>query len=92
MEQKLDELKKILNEVADLSAATSVLSWDQQTYMPEGGAEDRGDALATLSSLAHSRFTSDEVGKLLDELSGSAGQLNPDSDEARLIKSNASQL
>ena len=86
MEQKLDELKKILNEVADLSAATSVLSWDQQTYMPEGGAEDRGDALATLSSLAHSRFTSDEVGKLLDELSSVAGQLNPDSDEARLIK------
>lgn len=86
MEQKIDSLKKILNEVADLSAAASVLSWDQQTYMPEGGAEDRGDVLATLSSLAHSRFTSEEVGRLLDELSGVASQLNPDSDEARLIK------
>jgi carboxypeptidase Taq len=86
MEQKIDQLKKILNEVSDLSAAASVLSWDQQTYMPEGGAEDRGDALATLSSLAHTRFTSKEVGQLLDELTTGIDQLNPDSDEARLIK------
>ncbi|TLM99828.1 carboxypeptidase M32, partial [bacterium] len=63
-----------------------ILSWDQQTYMPEGGAEDRGDALATLSGLAHKRFTSDEVGKLLDELSLETGELNPESDDARLIK------
>ncbi|GAP15571.1 Zn-dependent carboxypeptidase [Longilinea arvoryzae] len=86
MQPQLDQLKKILNEVADLSAATSVLSWDQQTYMPEGGSEDRGDALATLSGLAHTRFTSEEVGKLLDDLSTGIDQLNPDSDEARLIK------
>ena len=58
MQPKIDQLKRILNEVADLSAAASVLSWDQQTYMPEGGSEDRGDALATLSALAHKRFTS----------------------------------
>ncbi len=86
MEQKIDQLKKILNEVADLSAAASVLSWDQQTYMPEGGAEDRGDALATLSRLAHDRFTSAETGRLLDELAAESEKLNPDSDDARLIK------
>lgn len=86
MDEKFERLKKILNEVADLSAAASVLSWDQQTYMPEGGAQDRGDVLATLSGLAHARFTSDEVGKLLDDLSGEASRLNPDSDDARQIK------
>lgn len=86
MDSKFIQLKKILNEVADLSAAASILSWDQQTYMPEGGAEDRGDALATLSGMAHARFTSDEIGKLLDDLGLEAASLNPDSDEARLVK------
>jgi hypothetical protein len=86
MQPKIDQLKRILNEVADLSAAASVLSWDQQTYMPEGGAEDRGDALATLSALAHKRFTSEETGRLLEDLAGQADQLNPDSDDDRLIR------
>lgn len=86
MQPKIDQLKRILNEVADLSAAASVLSWDQQTYMPEGGAEDRGDALATLSELAHKRFTSEETGRLLDDLTSQVNQLNPDSDDARLIR------
>lgn len=86
MEEKFAQLKSILAEVHDLNAAAALLEWDQQTYMPPGGTEDRGNQLATLNKIAHIKFTSDEVGRLLDELQPWAAQLDPDSFEARLIK------
>jgi len=86
MEEKLKQLASILGEVEDLRYVSLLLGWDQQTYMPPGGAEDRGNRMATVDQIAHVKFTSDEVGKLLDELEPWAAQLDPDSDEARLIK------
>ena len=86
MEDKLAQLKQLLGEVADLSSAAAVLGWDQETYMPPAGSKRRGQVLATLSRLAHMKFTSDEVGQLLDELAPWAETLPPDADEARLVK------
>jgi len=65
---KLDELKTLLREINDLNSAAAVLGWDQATYMPPGGAEARGRQLATLAKLAHEKFTSPAIGKLLDEV------------------------
>lgn len=86
MKKKLQHLKEILAEVDDLDRAGNVLSWDQQAFMPRGGAEARGNQLATLSRHSHERFVSKETGKLLDEFETWARDRNPDSDEARLIK------
>ena len=86
MESKLAYLKTILAEVSDIQSAASLLGWDQQTYMPSGGAEDRGYQIGTLQKLAHTKFISEEVGNLLDELSPFAEQLPPDSNDARLIR------
>jgi carboxypeptidase Taq len=86
MEQKLDRLKAILAEVVDLRTAQAVLGWDQETLMPPGGALGRGYQLGTLAKIAHSKFTSDEVGQLLEDLGPLSKQLPPDSDEACLIK------
>ena len=81
MDEKLKRFKEIMAEVADLNTAAAVLGWDQQVNMPSGGAEARGNQLATLGKLAHQTFTSDEVGKLLDELRSDGAALGPD-DEA----------
>jgi carboxypeptidase Taq len=86
MNEKLTDLKNILAEIYDLTYAQAVLGWDQQTYMPPGGAEERGSQMGTLAGLAHLRFTSPELGRLLDELRPWAENLDPDSDEARLVK------
>ncbi len=43
--------------VADLRYANAVLQWDQETYMPEAGADRRSGQIATLSELAHRLFT-----------------------------------
>jgi carboxypeptidase Taq len=86
MESQLAELKTLLGEVMDLEKIASLLEWDQQTYMPVGGAEDRSYHLGTVQSLVHKKFISDEIGKLLEDLKSYAGQLDPDSDDARLIQ------
>jgi carboxypeptidase Taq len=65
--KSLEALKARLLEVDDLNAAASLLRWDQTTYMPPGGAPARGRQLATLSRLAHERFTEAETGRLLDQ-------------------------
>src|SRR5262249_10624502 len=41
-EAMLAELKRWLMEISDLNCAGAVLSWDQATYMPPGGAAARG--------------------------------------------------
>ena len=86
MEDRLNQLKSILAQVSDLNHANALLEWDQQVYMPEEGALERGEQSGTLSELAHNLFVSDEVGSLLEELVPYAEQLDPDSDVARLVK------
>ncbi|NCP88168.1 MAG: carboxypeptidase [Anaerolineae bacterium CG_4_9_14_3_um_filter_57_17] len=85
MEAKLNQLKTLLGEVADLGQIIALLDWDQQTYMPQGAAETRGQQLSTLSALAHEKGISPEIGKLLEELAPWAESLDRDSEEYRLI-------
>ena len=57
MEAKLQELKTRLMEINDLESAAALLSWDQSTYMPPGGAAARARQLATLGRLSHDAQT-----------------------------------
>ncbi len=86
MEANLTRLKEISAELADLSYAASVLGWDQQVNMPPLGAEARGNQLATMQHLIHVKSTTSELHDLLEDLTKSAKDLDPDSDEVRLIK------
>ncbi len=86
MNAKLQELKARLAEVDDLNHANAVLGWDQQTYMPPGGAPARGRQMSTLARLAHEKFTDAAVGRLLDDLRSYEESLPYDSDDAGLIR------
>lgn len=86
MEEKYQHLLDLLGEVSDLGEASSLLGWDQQTYMPPGAAETRSQQLATLNRLAHEKFISDEIGQLLEELQPKVADLDPDSDRACIIR------
>jgi carboxypeptidase Taq len=79
-------LRDIVAEVADLRSTASLLSWDQETYMPPGGAEARAQQISTIRKLAHERFTTDELGTLLDELESPAADLEPHSREAAMVR------
>jgi carboxypeptidase Taq len=86
MNSKLQDLKTLLLEANDLASAANVLVWDQTTYMPPGGGPARARQLATLERLAHEKFTSPAIGKLLDALRPYEESLPYDSDEASLIR------
>lgn len=73
-----DRYRNELQEIADLKFATALLQWDQETYMPPGGAAARARQVATLTELAHIKFTAPSFGDLLTELLTRAEQLSPE--------------
>ncbi|MDY6834780.1 MAG: carboxypeptidase M32 [Chloroflexota bacterium] len=85
MEPKLYELKTRLLEISDLESAAALLSWDQSTYMPAGGAEARARQLATLGLIAHEKAIDPAIGNLLEDLKSYETSLPEDSDDACLI-------
>jgi carboxypeptidase Taq len=80
------KLKQRLAEITDLRRVGGLLFWDQQTMMPPGGAPARAEHLATVQRMAHELFVADETGRLLDQLRGYEESLDPESDEASLIR------
>jgi carboxypeptidase Taq len=78
----LQILTERLATASDVSSAASVLAWDRQTYMPEGGVGGRAQQLATLARLAHEMMVSEEVRELLE----AAGHGEPGSEEAALLR------
>jgi carboxypeptidase Taq len=85
MQDKLQLLKDRLAEVTDLAYVENVLDWDQQTYMPPGGAAGRAEQWGTISKLIHEKMSSDEMGQLLADAQEQVTDLPPDADDARLV-------
>ena len=86
MADALEQLQERLTEITDLGKVGRLLSWDQQTMMPLAGTAHRADQMATVYRLAHERFTDPAVGRLLEELRPLEESLDPDSDDAALIR------
>ena len=66
-----DELIRRSRELSTLASCSSLLGWDEQTYMPAGGAEHRAGQLGLLAGLHHERATDPKIGGLLAEVEGS---------------------
>jgi carboxypeptidase Taq len=66
---RIRELLSGVNEIADLGALGALAEWDQNTSMPGGAGEVRGDQMATLQGILHERWTVPMLGQLLEELS-----------------------
>jgi len=83
---RFDELRERLAEICDLGKTAALLGWDQHVMMPPGGAALRAEQLATVGRIAHTKFTSPEIGKLLDDLRDWSEQHDYDSLEASLVR------
>ena len=86
MTKNLNKLKKIIYEINDINHAAAVLGWDQETYMPKGGINDRANQLSTLSKISHEKFTSSEVGELIEAAKEEVKHQSKTSDDFCLIK------
>lgn len=62
-----EELMAYTRETEALSQVMGRLGWDQETMMPRGAAEQRGDELAALSGVLHARRIDPRVGDWLEE-------------------------
>ncbi|MCP4538345.1 MAG: carboxypeptidase M32 [Chloroflexi bacterium] len=86
MSTSLEQLRERLAQVSDLETAAAVLGWDQHVNMPPGGSDARAHHLATVETLAHSLFTADETGQLLEQAATETASLSYDSDDASLVR------
>ncbi len=80
------QLRLRMSEISDLNHVSALIGWDQQTYMPPGGSAARAEQSATLQKFIHETFTAADTGRLLDAAEDEVTGLDPDSDEARLVK------
>jgi len=72
MKESLDFIYKEQKELSHFGGIAALLGWDQMTYMPQKGSEERAEQLCLISRLAHERIISDEFYnhlKKLDEMS-----------------------
>ena len=66
------EVQRRMAELRDFSGVIGLLSWDQETYMPAGGAEGRAYHLAAMQALVHERLSDPRLGEWLDVADGEA--------------------
>ncbi len=66
--KKYEAYKARLSKIADIEYSLAVLGWDQETYMPEKGAEYRAQQISTLSGICHDMSVDKELGELLKKL------------------------
>ena len=71
------DLTTRLLEIQRINSSASLLSWDQETYMPAGGGEARAEQISTLQGIAHQKLVSSEIEGLL------AAWINPETGEIR---------
>src|SRR3954447_24791312 len=62
--------RHLWREVRDVQAARALLEWDQETYMPAGGAARRGQVLATLAGIEHERLTAPALLEAAETMAG----------------------
>ena len=76
------ELIRRSRELALIGSCAELLSWDEDTYMPPGGVENRARQLAYLAGLQHERSIDPFLGDILDGLEDGAVTADPLSAEA----------
>lgn len=80
--QAYETLVRELKEIAVIGSIASVLSWDEQTYMPAGATDHRAEQASLMSRISHERFTAPRVGDLLSVIEQSSLVGDAESDMA----------
>ena len=78
------KLLKRAREIALLDSAGSLLSWDEETYLPAKALEHRAAQMAYFSGQAHRLFTATKVGEWISECEQHG--FAPDSDAAANVR------
>jgi carboxypeptidase Taq len=85
-EKAVERFRQKAAEIHNLFKVSMVLNWDQRTMMPPGGAPGRAAQLATVTRLWYGALAAPELGELLEAVRPYEESLDPDSDDAALIR------
>src|ERR1700722_1316790 len=66
--KEYENLHKISAHAKVLAGVSSLLEWDQETYMPPGGAQNRSNQIKALAGIIHKERTSKKFASALDKL------------------------
>jgi len=69
-ESAYQQLLRLAQDAKLIASSASLLSWDQETMMPDGGVEYRSRQMAMLAKLAHDHLVDPRVGDLLAACEG----------------------
>jgi carboxypeptidase Taq len=75
MKESLNYIYKEQKEVSLYGGIAALLGWDQMTYMPPKGSQERAEQLSLISRLAHERITSETLYRHLKKLNDAAQTL-----------------
>lgn len=84
--ENYEALMARLAELGHLGHAMGVLGWDQQCYMPEGGAAERAEEFGVLSKISHEMYVADETRRLLEGAEAEVAGLSSDSRQAMTLR------
>ncbi|MBX3360747.1 MAG: carboxypeptidase M32 [Phycisphaeraceae bacterium] len=59
------QLRTLMREAGTLGSVNALLAWDQETFMPSGGADARAEQRSMIATMVHERRTSARVGELI---------------------------
>ncbi len=76
-------LKERLYDINALHSAGAIFDWDQQCFMPQGGAEARSHHSSILGRMVHEMLVADETARLIEEAAMSAA---PGSEDEALVR------
>lgn len=71
MTDSYEQFLSLARELNDLGHAQTLLSWDQETYMPRKAAQQRASSMGAMAGVLHEKLVSPKLVELVGELSES---------------------
>lgn len=69
--KRWNELDSRMRTLFDLSGASGIIGWDQETYMPSSAAGSRARQQAAMQTVIHEKLCDPVLGELIEEASSS---------------------
>src|ERR1700692_2168577 len=67
-DERIATLLELVQQIDDLKSLNDLAEWEQNTQLPDGAGETRGNQMATIQGVLHDRRTDPRLGQLLDQL------------------------
>lgn len=92
MTTSYDQLRELHRKASVVGSIQALLGWDQETYMPAGGADARSEQAAEMASIVHQRRTSEKIGELLSACEGAPPEGADEQQNLRLMRRDYDRL